>query len=203
MQTPDGPRSTLGALVLLALGLGALAAVSPGTAYDVGYLSVLTGATAVAWWGGRRRTGIARTLALCVTGALAATTLGDLVWYVYYWTSGEPDISWADPAYLLSYVLLGAALLVALLRSQRDHLRLEGAVDAATIVVVFVLVGWQLWVQGILADDSVGWGTRTVWAAYPLLDAVLVGLVLRVLWVREARAVVGWIFAGGVTLWLL
>jgi len=203
MQTPDGPRTALGLLVVLALCLGVLAAVAPGTTYDVGYLSVLAGATAVAWWGGRRRSGTARVLALCVTGALAATSVGDLVWYVYYWTSGEPDVSWADPAYLLSYVFLGAALLVALLRSQRDHLRLEGAVDAATIVVVFVLIGWQLWVQGILADDSVGWGTRAVWASYPLLDAVLVGLVLRVLWVREARAVVGWAFAGGVTLWLL
>ena len=111
MQTPDGPRTALGLLVVLALCLGVLAAVAPGTAYDVGYLSVLAGATAVAWWGGRRRTGIARTLALCVTGALAATTVADLVWYAYYWTSGEPDISWADPAYLLSYVLLGAALL--------------------------------------------------------------------------------------------
>ena len=206
MQTTDGPRTLRGAwgvLVVVALGLAVLGAVSPGTAYDVGYLSVLAGTTAVAWWGGRRRTGTARTLALCVTGALAATSLGDLIWYLYYWTSGEPDISWADPAYLLSYVFLGAALLMALLRSQREHLRLEGAVDAATIVVVFLLVGWQLSVQGILADDSVGWGTRAVWAAYPLLDAVLIALVLRVLWVREARAVIGWAFAGGVSLWLL
>ena len=59
MQTPDGPRTALGLLVVLALCLGVLAAVSPGTAYDVGYLSVLAGTTAVAWWGGRRRTGTA------------------------------------------------------------------------------------------------------------------------------------------------
>ena len=110
MQTPDGPRTALGLLVVLALCLGVLAAVAPGTTYDVGYLSVLAGATAVAWWGGRRRSGTARVLALCVTGALAATSVGDLVWYVYYWTTGEPDVSWADPAYLLSYVFLGAAL---------------------------------------------------------------------------------------------
>ena len=105
--------------------------------------------------------------------------------------------------YLSSYVFLGIALLLVLLRSQRQHLRLEGALDAATIVVVCVLLLWELAVEGILDDRSVDWATRSVWAAYPILDAVLLGLTLRVVLVRSARAVVGWVFFVGLSLWLL
>ena len=125
MHASDGPRVALALLSALALGMGVLAAVSPGAVYDAGYLTVVSGAAALAWWGSLRRTGLARLLGRLVAVALATTALGDLVWYVYYWTSGEPDVSWADPPYLLSYLFLGAALVVVLMRTQRAHLRLE------------------------------------------------------------------------------
>ena len=203
MQGWVNARGAIAALVALALALFVLHVVAYGTAYDVGYLVVMLAAAALGWWGSRGRTGLARTLSLLVAGAIASTALADVVWYGYYWTSGEPDVSWADPLYLFSYVLLGAALVLSLLHTDRGHLRLEGAVDAATIVVVCLLVLWELAVQGILDDTSVGWGTRLVWAAYPVLDATLLGLILRVLWVREARSVVGPALGMGVAAWLL
>ncbi len=203
MRTLDGPRAALTLLGALTIGLAGLAAVAPGPVYDAGYLTVVSGAAVIAWWGCRRRTGLTRTLGMLVAAALTATAAADLIWYAYYWTSGEPDISLADVPYLSSYVFLGIALLLVLLRSQRQHLRLEGALDAATIVVVCVLLLWELAVEGILDDRSVDWATRSVWAAYPILDAVLLGLTLRVVLVRSARAVVGWVFFVGLSLWLL
>ena len=203
MRTPDGPRAALVGLGVLALVVAATSGVLPAAAYDAGYLAVLLGAAALAWLGSRRRTGLAVVKARLVAAALTATALGDVVWYLYSWTSGEPGVSWADLPYLASYVFLGAALVLVLLRTQREHLRLEGAVDAATVVTVCLLVLWELSVRGILADDTVGWQERLVYAAYPVLDAVLLGLVLRALWVREARSVVGRALGTGVALWLL
>ena len=203
MRTPDGPRAALVGLAVLAVVVGAAASVLPEEAYGAGYVVVLLGSSAIAWTGSRRRTGLPRLLAQLVAATLAATGIGDAIWFVLAWTSGEPDVSVADVFYIVSYGFLAAALVVTLLRTQRQNLRLEGAVDAATVVVVCLLVLWEVTGQGIVADDSRDWAARLVASAYPIIDATLLGLVLRVLWVREARAVVGGALGTGVALWLL
>ena len=43
---------------------------------------------------------------------------------------------------------------------------------------------------------------RAVWASYPIADAVLLALVIRVLMSRSARAAVDVPFALGIGLWL-
>jgi signal transduction histidine kinase len=112
-------------------------------------------------------------------------------------------VSVADVAWFASYVLLCAALWVVLSRSREDGRADRGfVVDAVTIVVVSVLVFWRFTVDAIVVDDSVSPIVRAVWAAYPVLDAVLLALVLRVLLSRSARAALDIWFAAGVCLWL-
>ena len=75
-------------------------------------------------------------------------------------------------------------------------------VDVVTVVVISVLVFWRFTVEAIVADTTVAPHVRAVWAAYPVLDAILLALVLRVLLSRNARAAIDAWFAVGVCLWL-
>jgi len=58
-------------------------------------------------------------------------------------------------------------------------------------------------VRGILTDDSVALDVRLVLAGYPMLDAVLLALVLRVLTVRRHREAMGLWFAAGIGFWMV
>ena len=62
----------------------------------------------------------------------------------------------------------------------------DAAIDALTVVVVSVIVLWGLSTRDIMEDRSVSAFVRLVMAAYPILDAVLLALVLRVLSVAPA-----------------
>src|SRR5688500_7929197 len=112
---------------------------------------------------------------------LACSAVAD----VYYALHSElaapiPDISLADPAWLASYVFLGAALF-ALLHERGAAFRddIEGLIDTGMAIVVSSLVLWQLAVQPLLDDRSLAPLTRSVWSAYPVLDAALLALVMR------------------------
>ena len=121
-------------------------------------------------------------------------------------TGRETDVSIADPPWFASYLLLCIALCVVLARSRSrvvgGHVDLDPLIDAATVVVVSLLVIWSISVDTIAADDSVTPFVRTVWASYPIVDAVLLALVVRVLMSRSARTAIGPSFAVGVCLWL-
>uniref|UniRef100_UPI003F4C6CC8 hypothetical protein n=1 Tax=Nocardioides sp. SYSU DS0663 TaxID=3416445 RepID=UPI003F4C6CC8 len=176
----------------------------PDAAYDAAYLVVITGATVVAAMGARRARPGAALVPLLIALGLGANVLADVVWFLHTWSGDEPDVSLADPLYFLSYAGLGAALLVVLARGRARGRRVDvdAVLDACTIVVISVLVLWEASVAGIIADGSVGPLTRAVWAAYPVCDAVLLGLVIRVLATRRARHAIGRSFAVGVACWL-
>ncbi len=200
---PGGALGVVALLGLLAVG-SALAGLDPATEGlgAVLYLAVHLGATTFALAHGLRRQGAARTLSLLIAAALLTTTLGEIVWSMHG-PDGPPGlVSAADPLYLLSYPLIGTALVLALRLSLGGRLRVDPVIDAATIVVVCLTVLWDVSVQGILTEDSLGPGTRLVLAAYPVLDATLLGLTLRVLLRRRARVIVGRRLALGLTGWL-
>ncbi|MBF4160244.1 hybrid sensor histidine kinase/response regulator [Nocardioides acrostichi] len=192
--------SALGVLTVVAFVDSATGRAGYG--YDAAYLTVVAGAGLVALSHTRSMRGPLRPLGWLITAGLFSDALGELIWYCYYWTSGEPDISIADAAYLLAYPLVGAALWRVLREAERGLVRLDSLLDSATIVVVSVLVVWELSVRGIVQDDSLGLATRLVWAAYPMLDAVLIGLALRVLTVEPARSSLGVPLAVGVGAWM-
>ena len=106
--------------------------------------------------------------------------------------------------YFASYLGLGAALLVIAVRSHGGGWRpdLNAAIDALTVVVVSVTVLWSVSVRDIVDDGSVSVPVRVVLASYPIADAVLLALVLRVLSVRRHREALGVRFAIGVGCWL-
>jgi len=195
-----------------AVGLTVLAAVVVHASTDSDavattcYLGVLLGASLGAWIGAGRATPGRRLVPGLIAAGITLTALGDLLWEVLDLTGHETDVSIADPPWFASYLVLCVALCVVLARSRSrvvgGRLDLDPLIDAATVVVVSVLVIWSLSVDSIAADDSVTPFVRTVWASYPIVDAVLLALVVRVLMSRGARSAIGTSFAAGVCLWL-
>ena len=173
---------------------------------DVTYLLVVIAAPVIGAVGTRRTPVDRRLVPALITAGLAASAVGELLWVAISWSGGEPDVSVADIPYVSSYLGLGAALLVIAVRSShrggRARLDVDAAIDAVTVVVVSVVVLWSVAVRDIVDDGTVNVPTRVVLAAYPVLDAVLLALVLRVLSVRRHRETLGVRFAAGVTCWL-
>ena len=140
-----------------------------------------------------------------LSGGLALSALGDLLWLVYAWAGLEPDVSWADLPYFLSYVAIGTAISLTMLRrtSGAFHTDLDSVIDALTIVVISLLIFWTVSIQDIVLDHSASVLTRMVWVSYPVLDAVLLALVLRAMSARRTRRVVGVGLPLGIACWLL
>jgi two-component system, sensor histidine kinase and response regulator len=179
--------------------------VPSGPFGDTTYLLGTALPAAVAVVGVRAAGAGARLVPALVAAGLTLSALGDLLWLVYTWTGREPDVSVADIPYLLSYVALGGAVLVVttVRRGRRTYVDADAVLDVLTVTVVSVLVIWTFSIDDIVADDSVVPFTRIVWAAYPVLDAVLLALVLRALTDRRSRHALGVTFALGVSCWLL
>lgn len=173
-------RTVAAAWLLLAAVLVSLVVVTDGTtSAAVTYQVVTVGAAVAAWVGVRRRSAgrAGRWFAATVT----LNAVGDVVWQVQSWVAGSaPDVSLGDPAYLASYVALGIALtLYARDDDAGDRARFHSLLDGAAVLVVALLVVWQSSVQSTLTDDTLPLLTKVAWAAYPVLDAVALGLVVR------------------------
>jgi two-component system sensor histidine kinase/response regulator len=203
MRVPDRP----GTAVLIGTAVAAVVAyllMPPGLASEVTYLVVIAAGPVLGWFGTRRAPAGHRVVPALITAGLAASAVGDLLWQVIVWQGGEPDVSVADIAYFTGYVLIGAALLLIALRSRRGVSRLDvdAGLDALTVVVVSVMALWSLSVRDIFDDGSVTLPVRVVLAGYPIADAVLLALVLRILSVRRHREALGYRFAVGLGCWL-
>jgi signal transduction histidine kinase/CheY-like chemotaxis protein len=205
MALPERP----GPAVLIATVAAVVAVyllMPPGHTAEATYLVVITAAAVVGWFGTRRSAPGTRLVPGLITAGLGATALGDLLWMSISWSGGEPDVSIADVAYFAGYAGLAAALLVITVRGRRGggtRLDVDAAIDALTIVIVMVLVLWSVSIRDILDEGSESLSVRLVLAAYPVADAVLLALVLRVLSVRRHRAALGARFAVGVACWLV
>ena len=167
------------------------------------YLGVLVGAGVGAWIGSARAPHGQRLVPRLIAIGLCLTALGDALWTVLDLTGAETDVSIADPPWFAAYIFLCGALWRVLVAGRpANDARADFALDAGTILVVSLLAMWSISVGSILADDSVGPLVRTVWAAYPIADAVLLALVVRTLMSRGARLATGMSFAVGTCLWL-
>jgi two-component system sensor histidine kinase/response regulator len=205
IRTPARPGGAVLALAV-AVAVAAYVYLPYGRWTDVTYLLVVTAAPVLAWVGMRHTPRGQRVVPGLITAGLLASAVGDLVWMIIWWSGGEPDVSLADPFYVCGYLGLGAALLVIAVRSSHrgtpGRLDLDAALDALTVVIVSVMVLWSVAIRGIIDDGSVAVPVRVILAAYPILDAVLLALVLRVLSVRRHRETLGKRFALGVGCWL-
>ena len=193
--------STLVAFVVAAAVVVQAVVDINGLLATVCYLGVLVGASAGAWIGAERAPHEHRFVPRLIAAGITFSALGDVLWSVLDLTGGGTDVSIADPPWFASYVLICVALWVVLVRTH-GGVDLGFAVDAVTIVAVSVLVFWSLSVGAIVADHSVSPFVRAVWASYPIADAVLLALVMRLLMSRSARAAIDARFALGICLWL-
>jgi two-component system sensor histidine kinase/response regulator len=157
---------------------------------DSTYLGALVLAGVLAWVGARRWGGPYR---YWIAAGVSASALGDVIYETHTaWRGFEPDISIADVPWLLSYIGVGVGIL-RLLRSGRRSARtdLDGVIDMAVVALVAMLVMWYFWLEPTLSDNSVALFVRSVWAAYPVLDAALLAIVLRVIVERRTTTFVG------------
>ncbi|MGZ8744237.1 MAG: sensor histidine kinase, partial [Nocardioides sp.] len=190
------------ALVVLAT-LVVHASTDSDTLADACYLGVLVGASVVAWIGAGRAPRGRRLVPGLIAAGISLTALGDVLWIALDRVGASTDVSIADPPWLASYVCLCAALGVVLGRSRGgSRVDVDFVIDALTIVIVSVLIFWSVSIDTIVADPSKTPFVRTVWAAYPIADAILLALVVRVLMSRTARTAIDASFAVGVCLWL-
>ena len=168
---------------------------------DSTYLGALVLAGVLAWVGARRWGGPYR---YWIAAGVSASALGDVIYETHTaWRGFEPDISIADVPWLLSYIGVGVGIL-RLLRSGRRSARtdLDGVIDMAVVALVAMLVMWYFWLEPTLSDNSVALFVRSVWAAYPVLDAALLAIVLRVIVERRTTTFVGLSMIAGVACWL-
>ena len=206
MTPVTAPRTASAATGLLVVAAVVVYAVTDTEAVATAcYLSVLVGASVGAWIGAERAPRARRLVPRLIAAGISLSALGDVLWSALDLVGADTDVSIADPPFFASYVVLCAALCVVLgqgrIRSGR-RVDLDFVIDAVTIVVVSVLVFWSLSIDAIVADPSTTPLVRTVWASYPIADAVLLALVVRVLMSRNARAAINASFAVGVCLWL-
>ncbi len=194
------------ALALTGVALVVVQLLRPtGQIGDFTNLAAVTGAAVVACVGALRpRLGpspIARLIAVGLTG----NAVGEWIWVITTSSGQNPNVSVADAAYFTGYVALGAALFIAtLVRTDRgSRIDLDAVIDALTITVVSVLVFWSLSISAIVADTTVTGSTRLVWAAYPVLDAILLALVARAMTSRRSKASIGLVFGIGLGFWMV
>jgi diguanylate cyclase (GGDEF)-like protein/PAS domain S-box-containing protein len=205
LASMPGGRFWLGGSLLLALtAVLVVHVLNPtGVLGDATFLSVGWMAAGAAWVGARRAQGGARLVPFLIAAGLTASAGGDLSYRVYQWNGTTPDISLADIPWFSSFLGLGAALFITLVRAHGPkRIDVDAVIDVLTVVAVSVLVFWNVSIAAIMSDDTVPSVVRVIWAGYPVADAVLFALVLRALAGRRSRAQVGFTFALGVVCWL-
>jgi len=161
-------------------------------------------AAAIAAWVGSTRARPERRLPYALVAAgLTATVVGDTIWYLWIFDDVYTDVSFADAGWLASYVFYGAALWLILARSQRrGRVDVNTVIDSLTIVTVSVLVLWDFSVDTIAGNSQLTPSAQLVWSSYPVCDAILIALVIRIVTNRRARQALDYWFGIGMALWL-
>ncbi len=126
-----------------------------------------------------------------VAVGLGLSALAEVVYWSYTGIFGlpEPDASWADPAWLASYLAVGIGVtkLYRLHDVRRDYRDTDALIDMVGAAVVGLLWMWVLVVQPTVADGSTPLGVRVLWSTYPVLDVALLALVVGGALVRLRR----------------
>lgn len=195
-----GDRVHVVAWTVLALACAvALSPVLIGDAADVYYTFATTFVVALsAWFCALRGPGSERGAWTLIALAMTSNAVADAIYEVYTIVQGEaPSVSWADPFYLTTYPLLvgGVALLVR--RRVRAPIG-DVFVDAVAVAVVAALVIWQAFViaPGVLITGT--FLERTVFAAYPMGDVLLIAALATLMFSslkRRAEVVLLVVFA--------
>ncbi len=171
---------------------------------EVSYLVALIGAAVVALAVSRRRPAADRWGWTMIAVGLAMSAMGDLVYQWYVWADVEAlGASWADPWWLLSYLFTGlGAARVLRPTGERVAFDLDAFLDSAALALVTGFALWQLYLAELMDDQTVELPTRLVNAAYPVVDAILLLLLVRSLR-TGVRGAAARLLCVGVACWLV
>ncbi|WP_134765294.1 ATP-binding protein [Nocardioides sp. 1609] len=185
-------------LLLVAVATTLLHGVLPSDLTNALYIGVNGGAAGLALVGARRHQGAQRRVGLLVAAGLTVYAAGDVAYAIDDAHREVPNPAPADALYLGAIALLICALLVAIAWGGRGRrVEVDALIDALTIVVVSVLVLWDVRTRLVEVDDDRSALALAVLTAYPVSDAVLFGLLVRVALGRHRRAWGGaWLIAG-------
>jgi signal transduction histidine kinase len=121
-----------------------------------------------------------------LAAGMLAWFAGDMAWDWYPVITGR-DLAAPSPAdalYLLAYPLLIAAVALVV-RTRGAALRRGGWIDAAIVAVVFLTLVWEYGLEDHLSGGlTLAEGVKV---AYPLMDALLLGLLARLLFAPGPR----------------
>ncbi len=129
---------------------------------------------------------------------VALMAAGELAWIAD--AAGIGGGSLADPLYLLGYVPLCAAMAGT---ARRQGASIGPALDAAILSVAAAAVMWFLVIGPALSDSSLSLPSAALAVAYPVVDIVVLGFLLRVLLDRPRATPALGLFALGVTTFLI
>ncbi|SEO75679.1 PAS domain S-box-containing protein/diguanylate cyclase (GGDEF) domain-containing protein [Trujillonella endophytica] len=158
-------------------------------------------AASLAWWGSRRQPAHRRTAAMLLALGLTLFLLADLSWWAQAQLDLGAEVAPSDALYLSSYAALASGLWrLAGSRERRTEDLLAGFIDAVVVFLAALTVVWHLSLASLASDAHLPTGTRIVWSLYPALDALLIGLALRLFVRRDASPLV---VAAGAGIWLV
>lgn len=169
------------------------------------YLIATVGAAVLALFGARRQPACNRFPWTWVAVGVTLSAIGDCIYYVILMIQGSPpNVSIADACYLSSYVALaiGLSSLVVGGRGVR-RADLDGLIDIGSFGILAVLIVTRVGsVRDIISDTGYTIAERTIWTAYPILDAALLAVIAHALFGRRLRGR-GFFLTCGVGLWLM
>ena len=108
----------------------------------------------------------------------------------------------ADALFLAAYGCFIAALL-RLIRLRGGEHRLVQLIDSLIISVGLGVLAWVLLISPYLHDGALSLPTKVVAISYPLIDVVLCGLMVRLLFQARRREPAEWLLTGWVALQLV
>jgi hypothetical protein len=113
---------------------------------------------------------------------------GDMIWssFTLVLHKDAPFPSMADALYLLSYPALAAGL-VLMIRGRTGSRDRSSLIDALTVTAAAGLLSWAFFIEPSFHDQTLSPIAFAVSMAYPLVDVLLLGVIVRLVFVPGAR----------------
>ncbi|PPK93394.1 diguanylate cyclase (GGDEF)-like protein [Kineococcus xinjiangensis] len=166
-----------------------------GAARDVLFLCLAAPVVAVILVGVRRNRPVRPAPWYLMAAGTVLLVAGDAIFsYHVRVLEQEPFPSAADVAYLAAYPVLAAAFML-LVRGRQPGRDRESLIDSSIFTISLGLLTWVLVVRPTAADSELTALERGVALAYPLMDVLLVGLLVRLLTGPGARTASFWMLA--------